>query len=218
VKKHIVFDFDGTLVDSAEVIVKVYNELAAKYKFKKLTRKDYQVIMNLPLRKRLKALEASIFRVFVIGKIGHEFKDRYKFYLESINFFDGIIDVVRELKDKGYILSIITSNSELNINEYLDHQQINLFSHITSSKGLFGKDQAIKNYMREHKISNKELIYIGDEVRDIKACKRNNVEVIAVSWGLYNKEILHSEKPNYLIEDPNEIIRIIVATDSRSNN
>ncbi|MGF7050688.1 phosphoglycolate phosphatase [Paenibacillus sp. DS2015] len=208
-KKHVVFDFDGTLVDSAEVIVKVYNELAVQYKLKKLEREEYQIIMNLPLRKRIKALDASIFRIFTLGKIGKEFKDKYKSYLELLNFVDGIIDVVSELKGKGYIISIITSNSELNINTYLNHKEINLFSHITSSKGLFGKDQAIKRYMREHQISNEELIYIGDEVRDIYACKRNHVEVIAVSWGLYNSEMLLSKNPNYLIQEPHEIISIV---------
>lgn len=47
-RKHIVFDFDGTLVDTTKVIVKVYNELADQYKLKKLSQEEFQNMMNLP--------------------------------------------------------------------------------------------------------------------------------------------------------------------------
>ncbi|MDQ0088496.1 phosphoglycolate phosphatase [Paenibacillus anaericanus] len=208
-RKHIVFDFDGTLVDTTKVIVKVYNELADQYKLKKLSQEEFQNMMNLPLRQKLKALEVSIFKVLRMRRIGQDFKEKYKSYLGTIDFCDGVLEVARQLEDKGYVLSILTSNSELNITYYLNSKQINIFQHISSSKGLMGKDQAIKKYMKEHQLSNQELIYIGDEVRDIQACKRNNVEVIAVSWGIYSRDLLLSEKPNYLIDDPHEIIKII---------
>lgn len=208
-RKHIVFDFDGTLVDTTKVIVKVYNELADQYKLKKLSQEEFQNIMNLTLRQKMKALEVSIFKVLRMRRIGQEFKEKYKSYLGTVDFCDGVLEVARQLEDKGYVLSILTSNSELNITYYLNSKQINLFQHISSSKGLMGKDQAIKKYMKEHQLSNQELIYIGDEVRDIQACKRNNVEVIAVSWGIYSRDLLLSEEPNYLIDDPHEIIKII---------
>lgn len=203
------FDFDGTLVDSMETIVKVYNSLAEKYKFKILDQKEYQMIMNLPLGEKIKALGVPMSRFLLIRKFTHEFKSEYKSHLPSLRLVDGILDVLGQLKEQGYMISIITSNSESNIIDYMKNKDITFFGDIKSAKGLFGKDKTIKKYMKDHRLLSTELIYIGDEVRDILACKKNNVEVIAVSWGIDKRDMLLTAKPNYFVEDPKEILDIL---------
>lgn len=208
-RKHIVFDFDGTLVDSMGIIVKVYNELAEQYKFKTLDQKEYQMIMKLPLGEKIKALGVPMSRVLLIRKFSKDFKNKYKSYLPTLHFFDGILDMLDQLKKRGYVISIITSNAESNIRDYLKNKDITVFEYIKSSKGLFGKDKTIKQYMKDHNLKSNELIYIGDEVRDIQASKKIHVEVIAVSWGIDISEVLLAEQPNYFIEDPIEILDIV---------
>jgi len=207
--KHIVFDFDGTLVDSTEVIVKVYNELADQYQFKKLRKEEYRAIMSLPLKERMKALHVPASKILLLRKIFREFQMKYRFYLKSVRILEGVFDVAYQLKEKGYKLSIITSNSASNIREYFNHREIDLFPHIQSSQGLFGKHRAIKNYMRQYQLTNKDLIYIGDEVRDIQASKKNRIDVIAVAWGLDPREALLSEEPSYYVEHPTQILEIV---------
>lgn len=209
-KRHIVFDFDGTLVNSVEVVVKVYNELADQYKFNKIDPTEYRNMMNLSLREKIKVLNVPMFRVLLIRKFSRDFKSNYKLHLKSLVFFEGIREVINKLSEKGYTISIITSNSESNIIEYMEHQGVACINQVKSSNGLFGKDKSLRQYMRTNRLSSKDLLYIGDEVRDIQACKKMNVEVIAVTWGMDSKQALLSEHPNYIAENPNEVLDIIV--------
>ncbi|WP_422660905.1 HAD hydrolase-like protein [Paenibacillus sp. EC2-1] len=208
-KKHIVFDFDGTLVDSVDVVVKVYNGLALKYKFNTLNSSDYRMMMNLSLKEKIKALNVPMRRVFLIKRFSQEFKNNYSVHLKSLRFFDGVVDVIKQLNEKGYTISIITSNSKANILEYMEHQEVSYFKQVMSSNGLFGKDKTLKKYMKDNQLHSSELMYIGDEVRDIQACKKKNVEVIAVTWGVDPREALVIERPDHLADEPKDILRIL---------
>jgi phosphoglycolate phosphatase len=207
--KQILFDFDGTLVDSTSVIMMIYNELANKYNFKKVNQEEYKLLNNLSLRERFKALNVPMYRFLLIRKISKEFKERYRQYINSIHFFDEMKEAVDLLQSKGYTISVITSNSATNVTEFLDFQGFKGFHDVRSSNGLFGKHQTIKKYMKENRLNSKDVIYIGDELRDVVACKKCNIDVIAVSWGLDTKEMLLAEKPTYLVERPQEIIEVI---------
>lgn len=208
-KKHIVFDFDGTLVDSVDVVVKVYNELAIKYKFNTLNSNDYRMMMNLSLKEKIKALNVPMRRVLLIKRFSQEFKNKYSVHLKSLRFFDGVVEVIKQLDEKGYTISIITSNSKANISEYMEHQGVSYFNQVMSSNGLFGKDKTLKKYMKDNQLHSSELMYIGDEVRDIQACKKTNVAVIAVTWGIDHREALVIERPDHLADEPKDILGIL---------
>jgi phosphoglycolate phosphatase len=53
------------------------------------------------------------------------------------------------------------------------------------------------------------VLYVGDEVRDIVACKKAGVKIAWVDWGYDLKEAVADEKPDYLISNPLEIISIV---------
>ena len=62
--------------------------------------------------------------------------------------------------------------------------------------------------IKEYKLNLEEVIYIGDEDRDIIAAKRVGVKVIAVTWGYNSKEKLMKEKPDCLVSSPKELEKI----------
>ena len=54
--KHIIFDFDGTIVDSSELTLQIINRLAEKYHYKKVTMEDVHILKNVPVRERFKQI------------------------------------------------------------------------------------------------------------------------------------------------------------------
>ena len=50
-----------------------------------------------------------------------------------------------------------------------------------------------------------EIIYVGDEMRDIEASKKVGIPVIAVSWGLNKREALESFKPDQMAHSPKDL-------------
>ena len=77
------------------------------------------------------------------------------------------------------------------------------------------KAKKIKKVLRKHDIKPSEMLYIGDEVRDIEACHKVGVDVIAVKWGYNTPAALEKCKPTFMIESIWDVLEI-VKTKNRS--
>lgn len=204
--RYILFDFDGTLVDSMHIVIEVYNQLADKYKAKKIEQKDIAHIQGLSI------MERSTFLDFKLYKFPFLALDIYKLYKNSIKdlvLFDGIKEVLEELNACGFQLAIVSTNSEQNIRECLQNNQIDVITEIICSNNMFGKNEDIKRFLKKHKLKESEVIYVGDEARDILAGKKSGVKVIWVSWGYDQIENANKEQPNYIVNKPQEILAIL---------
>jgi phosphoglycolate phosphatase len=80
---------------------------------------------------------------------------------------------------------------------------------IISTNGFFGKAKAIRNYRKMNCCNISEIIYIGDEVRDIKACNKVGVDIIFVKWGLDQIHNGNDLKIAYAVSSPDEILSIL---------
>ncbi len=149
--------------------------------------------------------------IFKIPFILFELNQLYGKSINSLKIYKGLKTVIGELKKAGLKLSIVSSNSIENINEFLKNREINVFDNVYSSGSFFNKDRAIAHLMRKYNLNSQEVVYIGDEIRDTIACKKNNVRIIAVSWGYDSKELLKKANPNYIVDNPSQIIELIKA-------
>jgi phosphoglycolate phosphatase len=203
--KYVLFDFDGTLVDSLNIVIEVYNQLADKYNSKKIEQKDILHLKGLSITERAKFLDFKLYKIPLLAL------DIYKLYKHSIKnliLFDGIKELLEQLHACGFQLAIVSTNSEQNIRECLKHNQIDIMNEIICSNNMFGKNEDIKRFLKTHKLKEPEVIYVGDEARDIIAGKKSGVKVIWVSWGYDQIENAKKEQPNYIVNEPHEILRI----------
>src|SRR5690606_18618015 len=102
-----------------------------------------------------------------------------------------------------------TSNSSSNVIEFFRIHNIQNIHEIRSSNGLFGKHHTIKKYMKKYRLNREDVLYIGDETRDIIASKKCHIDVMAVTWGLDTKDNLLALKPNILVEQPWELVQFL---------
>src|SRR5690606_33788539 len=131
-------------------------------------------------------------------------------YIDQIPIFKEMDDLLRALYANGNQLFIISSNSDININHFLD--RYNLKQYITKvygGAGVFGKTPLLKRAIKEYNIETERCWYIGDEVRDIKAARRAGIQAIAVTWGYNNAEILYKQKPTKVAFTPEDIRKVL---------
>jgi phosphoglycolate phosphatase len=126
-----------------------------------------------------------------------------------VTLFDGVKDLLLELAAKDYQTSILSSNSKENILAFLQNYSIDSISSVFCSSNIFGKDKLINKFLKEHKLDASQVIYIGDEQRDLVACKKSGVKMIWVSWGYDSIEVMEKEKPDYKVFSPGEILEVI---------
>ena len=67
-------------------------------------------------------------------------------------------------------------------------------------------------------VKPEEVLYVGDETRDVQAAQKCNVRMAAVCWGYNSSQILHHYRPDYIISQPGELIQILSSGYSHSNS
>ena len=204
--KTVIFDFDGTIADTFSTIIRLFNLHAKEFGLGKLTVSEVERLRSLGLREILYKYKLQLFKLPFIAK---KIRDELGRKITNIRTFPNIQQVLLKIKQKDLQLGILSSNSKANIEKLLRAKSMMVFDFIHSESNLLAKGQALKSLLKKYRLKNNEVVYIGDEVRDIEAAKENGVQVISVIWGFNKKEILKKSKPEYLIEKPQDILKII---------
>jgi phosphoglycolate phosphatase len=206
IKKIIIFDFDGTIADSMGSFFNILNRLAKEFGYRKVEKNKIEELRNKKTEEFLKHLKIPLLKLsFIVNRVLLELNKEIEF-LKPIK---GVKKTLSVLKNKGYILCILTSNSKDNVNLFLKKHGFCLFKFIYSGSSVFGKTDVLRKVLKEHHLQSDEVIYVGDETRDIEAAKKAKVKAVAVTWGFNTRKILKKFKPNYIINKPNELLNIL---------
>jgi phosphoglycolate phosphatase-like HAD superfamily hydrolase len=205
--KCVVFDFDGTIADTLDLSLKIYNRIAPEYNLKSIGQGELDLLRAEKPQKLLKAYGVTNLKLFLL--LLRMRKELGK-HIPGIRPVEGIRDSLYEIKNAGYKLGILTSNSMINVSRFLENNDLSgIFDFIYSSKSLLGKDRTIRRMLEIEKLLPGSVVYVGDETRDVEASKKSGIPVIAVSWGLHTREILASVHPDHIIDRPDEIFKCV---------
>ncbi|MBN1938056.1 MAG: HAD-IA family hydrolase [Candidatus Aminicenantes bacterium] len=204
----LIFDFDGTIADTMAAIVRLANKYNATLGIPPLDRDEIEAMRGMSSREILKKHRIPLAKLpyLVIHyqrELGRE--------IDKLGLFPGVREVLMELKTLGVKLGILTSNSAENVEKFLQARDIDVFDFVHSERNFFGKSRALKHVMKEEDVHKDDVIYVGDEARDIEACRKAKVPVIAVSWGFQRRDFLAGQDPTYLVDSPDEILEIVTA-------
>jgi len=205
-KPFLLFDFDGTIADSLQLGLKIANNLAPQFGYPPFTENDIQHFRSLTWHKIAREMQIPFSKIPKIVTIA--FKE-YKRLISELEPCAGIVEMINELALKEIPMALLSSNTVENVHLFLTNHKIDSFLWIEGTSGILNKAKDIKKRLKKHKISINEVIYIGDEIRDIEAAHNCGLKVIAVTWGFHTAEFLASYKPDYLVNEPKEIVEIV---------
>lgn len=204
--KHVLFDFDGTIGDSLPLTVKVLEEVIEARNGGMQINTDIDFWRTHSFEEII--LDSNI-DDDVFPEIFDEMRKQLRGRFKQVLAFKGIKSVLKQLINNGYEVAIMSSNTKANILTFLERHEWDFIPEVISGIGLTGKDVALQEYMKSKRIGKSQLVYIGDEERDIRACRRADVPIIAVEWGYDDETVLNKENPEHLIYVPEEIISTI---------
>lgn len=206
-KKILIFDFDGTLANTLDAIIEITNRFSDEFGYKKITDEEITTLQNLTSKDIIKTSKIPLIKIPILI---HLIKNELNHNLPKVKPIEGIDSVLKKLNLMGYELGIVSSNSSENIHQFI---QINnwhhLFKIICCGATIFGKAKVLNKLLHTQNLSPKQVVYFGDETRDIDAAKKVNIPVVGVSWGFNSRSVLAAHHPDFLIDRPAEILDVI---------
>lgn len=199
----ILFDFDGTLADTISLGITLLNSYSDKFGYKKL---------DLEKNKGLSALQLMSVAQISFWKLPYLvcfFKKKLVESGSQIKMINGVQTMLSELKNAGFKMGILTSNSLQTVQNFLKTYEIeSYFSYIKTDVPVFGKKRALSKAKRQIK---SDFIYVGDELRDVEACRKNDIPVVSVCWGFNSFEVLEQNNPKMVAKNTAEAVNLIKA-------
>ena len=200
----VIFDFDGTIADSLPVIIELFERWSKREPFIK---EEVEALRNMSARDVVRSVGVPLWRAPSLVARGRK---EFTKYIDKIEVFKGMPEVIAELHNRDYKLYLMSSNSKENVQKYLELHKIDqYFTHIYGSAGLFSKASVMKKIIRKNRIKKADCYSIGDETRDVDAAKKVGITSIAVDWGFNADEILKQQHPDHLVSKPEELLKLI---------
>lgn len=201
------FDLDGTLIDTHELIRQSFRHAATTVLGEQLVDEVLMANVGQPLMKQMELLGGpdqaqELFETY--REYNHARHD------EFIREYPGIEDVLTELKARGAKLAIVTSKSRETVDMAFDIIPIDRFFDTVvvtdDTENHKPHPQPLLLAMRRLDVTPAESVYIGDSPFDIKAGQAAGAATAAVGWGMFSAVRLKELEPDFFLEEPEEIL------------
>jgi phosphoglycolate phosphatase len=198
----IVFDWDGTLMDSTSAIVKCIQASAKDLGLPIPHDDDASHVIGLSLHEAMQTVMPNIDPAFYPRMV-----ERYRFHYLSkhheLVLFDGVRDMLTELSQDGYFLAVATGKSRVGLNRALNAVGLlSLFDATRCADETFSKPHPamLQELTRELGQDMRRTVMIGDTTHDLLMANNAGAAGVAVQYGAHPLDQLHSCNPVYSAE------------------
>lgn len=214
--KAVIFDLDGTLINSIKDIANNMNEALKMYGFEGHTEGEYKYLVGIGASNLVRdALpEKSRNDDELIKKVHKTYTQLYdKNYLNNTYVYNGITELLRYLTGKGIKLAVLSNKPH----EFTVRIIKELFKDF-NFEVILGQQEALPKkpspdgamlIVKTLKIKPQDFIYMGDSAVDIKTAKAAGMVSVGVLWGFRSYGELINEGADYIIKKPADIIKIV---------
>jgi phosphoglycolate phosphatase len=200
--KLVIFDFDGTLSDSGDWFLSIIDDLAERFRFRRVDRDEVETLRRRPTREVIQHLGIAGWKLPLIAR---HVRARFRLNASEIRTFDGVRQMLQSLTDAGVRMMLCSSNGEANVRAVLGADAARFEAYFCGS-GLFGKVAKFRRAIRASGLPPTAILAIGDETRDIDAARAAGIGAGAVLWGYANPETLIAMGPDRAFAKPDEIV------------
>lgn len=211
----VLFDFDGTLVDTTELIYQSMRHAAGEVLGRGFSRETLLANVGQPLPYQMELLAggdpdlaATLVEIYSTHNATHH--DRY------VGEFPGVSDALERLRGAGLRLAVVTSKRHRSVEMALAsfpalRRAVDCFVTMESTADHKPHPAPLfKGLELLGGISTDEAAYVGDSPFDVQAAKAAGLTSIAVSWGAFTAETLRDADPDHLVEDLGDAVDLLL--------
>ncbi len=210
--KIVIFDWDGTIVDSVDHIADSLHQAATELGYPALAREAYRDIIGLGMVEALERLYPGITREEM-----QNIRERYAGYFFSKlttpqNVFPGMAELLADLREAGRGCSVATGKSRRGLDSALatsglgDHFDITRCADETRSK----PDPAmLREILEFYDVRPAEAVMIGDTRYDLEMAQRIGMPSIGVEWGVHKRDVLGDYDPHAVVDTVSDLRQVL---------
>jgi pyrophosphatase PpaX len=205
----ILFDLDGTLIDTNELIISTYLHTLEKYFPGKYTREDVLPFLGPTLHEVFGEMDPDRVEEMVLEYRTYNLANHDALVKE----FVGVMETIETLKNKGYKLAIVTTKREdvafkglrlMKLDSYFD--VMIAYDHVKKVK-----PDPEPIFLALEKLGSKpeEALMVGDNFHDVLAGKNAGTKTAGVAWSIKGREYLAKYEPDFMLENMTDLLRIL---------
>jgi len=211
--KLVIFDWDGTLMDSVDRIVSSMQSAAKTVGLAIPSNNAAKQIIGLSLTTALKELFVAITDEQIDAMLV-----QYKYeYIEGDNtptpLFNNAVTLLTELKQESKLLAVATGKGREGLNRVLRVSETSGFFHTTRCAGEMPSKpdpKMLHSILAELDIAPHEAIMIGDTSHDLKMAQNAGVDSIGVTFGVHNKQVLEQYAPKAIVDSLSDLHQLLL--------
>ena len=204
--KHIVFDVDGTLINTEHAVLHSLKDALLEVTGKNYHVSDLTFALGITGETTLKRL--NIENIAFVNDLWNKYLDKYR---DMVCVFDGIQELLNKLNPL-YSIGIVTSKTK---NEFKNDfscfgldEFFNIIICADDTEKHKPNPEPLLKYMKLSKTNNNEILYIGDSIYDMQCANSANVDFAFAKWG--NKyQTLNAE---FVLEKPSDLLVLVNKT------
>lgn len=205
----VIFDFDGTLADSADWFISMANDVARRFRFREISDDEVAMLRGRSSREVVAYMRVPAWKMPFIARHTRKLVSENT---SKIPLFPESRTLIRRLHEAGVVLALVSSNSEANVRRILGDDLADCITHYACGASMFGKTPKFRSVIRKADARHAQVLSIGDETRDIEAASRAGIDSGAVTWGYARPEILEAHRPTFLFTTMDDIARTVIGT------
>ncbi|PAE44419.1 pyrophosphatase PpaX [Bacillus sp. 7884-1] len=205
----ILFDLDGTLIDTNELIISTYLHTLEKYYPGKYTREDVLPFLGPTLHDVFGKMDPDRVEEMVLEYRTYNIANHDALVKE----FVGVMETIETLKKKGYKLAIVTTKREdvafkglrlMKLDSYFD--VMIAYDHVKKVK-----PDPEPIFLALEKLDSKpeEALMVGDNFHDVLAGKNAGTKTAGVAWSIKGREYLAKYEPDFMLENMTDLLSIL---------
>lgn len=216
-KSLIIFDWDGTLMDSIGLIVESMH-IAGEANGFYTTDEEVKSIIGLSLILGIQTLypQATAEQHLAIQQ---SYADYYIHTSTLPNqphsqFFEGIEAMLQQLRAQQKLLAVATGKKRAGLDRVMDYSQSRHYfvsSRCADESGSKPNPQMLQDILQETGYQVADAVFVGDSIHDIQMANQLNMTSIAVNYGAANAQVLSAESPTYQVDTPSQLVKLLTA-------
>lgn len=210
--KVLIFDWDGTIIDSQAHIIHCMREGIKEAGFEAPNDSSIRHIIGLSLETAIQTLLPQCDEKEVVTISDNYRRHFFATGAEASEFFEGAEDILQQCYDMGYYLAVATGKSRRGLDLVLEAFDLNRLFHITRCADETASKphpMMLEEILTDLDLTSRDALMIGDTTYDMNMAKNANMDCTAVTYGVHSEEDLAQTEPNYYIHDIKDLIDVI---------